>query len=184
MIAFKAKEWGVYVAAGLHAQCGEIWVPSAFLFDPDGDVVAAGVHPSSGDVDRYAVPPARWSCALGGIGVFVPCSALPSAEVAWKGWEGTFIALPLALALTGKQRRVDEANAASLRDDPAARRGAYWGVVRPADVQEAPMSEDAAATFVCGPRGKPLAVADTTGETIVFADVSLEHTVSTAEPTK
>jgi len=40
MLAIKAREWGVFLAAGFHAFCDGKWIPQALLFDPDGDTAA------------------------------------------------------------------------------------------------------------------------------------------------
>ena len=40
LIAWKAREWGVFIAAGLHRRSGEDSAPHGVIFDPDGDIVA------------------------------------------------------------------------------------------------------------------------------------------------
>ena len=50
-IAWKAREWGVFVAAGLHVRRGDTLQACALLFDPDGDVVARSVAPSKLNAD-------------------------------------------------------------------------------------------------------------------------------------
>ncbi|HNQ24132.1 MAG TPA: hypothetical protein PKK06_13680 [Phycisphaerae bacterium] len=40
VIAWQARQWGVYLAAGLHRTRGEGPVPVTLLFDPDGDVLS------------------------------------------------------------------------------------------------------------------------------------------------
>jgi len=172
-IAFKAREWGVYIAAGFHVQRDDVWVPSAVLFDPDADVVAIGVQQT--DNDAESAPPALfWSCALGRIGVFEPSASSLPPDVDSLGTEGAFIALPTGLAMTTKRRRAGKENVASLRDDSSVRGGAYWGVVSPAGAQKGSPDMNGPATFVCAPKGKLLAAADTVEETIVFADVPLD----------
>lgn len=180
MIALKAREWGVYIAAGLHVRHGQSWVPSTFLFDPDGDDVAVA-GPSTGDDAGSASEPAFWPCALGRIGVCEPpVSSLPTGADL-PGEEGAFIALSTTLVARGRPHAVGEANLIALRDHPSARAGAHWGVVVPARVRKKPADKGGLTSFACGPEGTPLAVADTPAETILYADVPLAPALPAAE---
>lgn len=65
-IAWKAREWGVFVAAGLHVRRGDTLQACALLFDPDGDVVACSVAPARAESIMPAEP---WPSAVGELAV-------------------------------------------------------------------------------------------------------------------
>jgi len=63
-LAWLAREWGVYIAAGLHAEHEAVWEPCAVLLDPDGDVVAAsGGQKDNAPKDlQIGAPAGFWGC--------------------------------------------------------------------------------------------------------------------------
>jgi hypothetical protein len=75
-IAGKAREWGVYVAAGMARYANDVCVSGAALFDPDGDTVIRTPAPpnarASDDADRTGGDPpgrtpfGRWTLVGGG----------------------------------------------------------------------------------------------------------------------
>ena len=66
-IAWKAREWGVFIAAGLHVWEDERVVPCAVLFDADGDIVRR--NGCATDATATNTPVEFWHTAVGDIGV-------------------------------------------------------------------------------------------------------------------
>jgi predicted amidohydrolase len=168
-IAWKAREWGVFIAAGLHVHSGETFVPCAVVFDADGDIVARSRYATGTDGTATDAPTALWHSALGDIGVAGRPPEVPDAGDTLAGEQGAFVAWPVT-APTAKERRLCDVGAAALGKGLSVTRGAYWGVVTAAHSWS---RDDHRRTFVCNPEGKIMAYADSEGETIVFAEISL-----------
>ena len=91
-LASKAREWGVYVAAGFHQVVDGVPVGSAVLYDPDGDVVVrccrgaspcAGATPTSFGVWAVGLGSDRWdqeAVATGLAGAGVRLIAVPALQ--------------------------------------------------------------------------------------------------------
>lgn len=171
-IAWKAREWGVLVAAGLHVSHEETFVPCAALFDADGDIVARSAAAASRARSEAGAPAETWSSSVGDVGVLDPSVAGSGEERITTGVGGTLIAVPVCSAASGARRRAAEANIARLRQKPGPGRGLYWAVVT---ASGSPWANDAGGpgTFVTGPDGVLLASASDPGETIVYVDVPL-----------
>ncbi len=172
-VSFKAREWGVYIAVGLHVRRGLATCPCAVLFDADGDLVAQSVSPTLGD-DTEAVGPIRFrSCAIGDIGVVTAATVGAGLDDTQVGVGGALIAWPRAAAATAKGRRLAEANLARLHNDPAGQRGGYWCVVAAA-VSSGTRSGDRPSTFLRAPDGRIPASVMEGEEAIVCADVPIQ----------
>ena len=91
-LASKAREWGVYVAAGFHQVVDGAPIGSAALYDPDGDVVVrchcgkspcAGATPTSFGVWAVGLGSDRWdeeAVATGLAGAGVRLIAVPAFQ--------------------------------------------------------------------------------------------------------
>ncbi len=169
-IAMKAREWGVYIAAGLHTPCDERWLPTVSLFDPDADTIAE-ITPTAQDADEPAAPMPVWACAVGRIGVWSPqvTPMPPFGEL--DDIRGVLMVVPLAPAALGKKQHIAEGSVARLRNDPQARGGAYWVCVVPAHAERKASRRTGVASFVCGPAGEPIAAAEDANETIIVVDI-------------
>jgi len=167
-IAAQAREWGVFIAAGLHKRAVGGLRPWAVLFDPDGDVVA---QDSGALRSAQAEPDAAieiWSSAVGNLGVVEPSARTIGQGLA--AARGAFLAVPARIAdLTGGPASLLASTDKSL----PAEDGIYWGVVVPADRNALVQGGRPVTTFLRGPEGSIIALADTAEETIVHADVQL-----------
>lgn len=171
-VSFKAREWGVYIALGLHVRRGSAACPCAVLFDPDGDLVAQSVSPTGGD-DTAAVGPIRFrSCAIGDIGVVTAATVGAGLDDTPGGGGGAVIVWPRAAAATAKGRRLAETNLTRLHDDSTGQRGGYWCVVAAA-VSSDTRGGDRPSTFLRAPDGRILASVIEGEEAIVCAEVPI-----------
>lgn len=173
-LAFEARDWGLYIAAGLHDRVEGSWLPASVLFDPDGDVVASAPGKIGPDQEMAPTDIAFWSCVTGRMGVCAPSVSVASDEIAAGLQSGGVVAVPTTPTVTGKRRQVDQANLDRLRDEPALLDRAYWAVVTSARTKDEPADHAGESTFLMGAGGRVLAAADTAFETIVYADLPLE----------
>ena len=172
-IALKAREWGLYIAAGSHVVRDESLAPCALLFDADGDVAmrSVGVASSKDEGEPMAIDP--WDSGVGRLAVLEPTSAARLADLLPDGGSGVLIAVPLSPSSTGKQRRTVDAAITSLRDEADVGGNAYWAVVAAASGEGCRDGGDEPRTFLRAPDGGILASADSTGEAVVCVDVPL-----------
>ena len=171
-IAWKAREWGVFIAAGLHHRSGAGITPHGVIFDPDGDIVTRS-EASGGSRDQEAVGPVEpWSSAVGSMGVVTPAGDLPWARYVPEEHPGLFVACPVGPAATTKQRRAREAFLTALGDGSPSTGGAYWGVVAAATSAASP-GGTGPRTFACGPDGRVLVSATGPTEEILYAEIPL-----------
>ncbi len=173
-MALKAREWGVFMAVGLHVQCDDKWIPCAVLFDPDGDVVVRSVASAAGKDAESSVHIELWASAVGDLGVFEPTIAeLPGGRAVVSD-RGALITIPTVASLGGKRQSTTAANIASLRSDPAAGCGAYWAVVGAAMKQKSSRDGSGWRTFIRAPSGAIIASVECSDETIVHAEVPIK----------
>ena len=170
-IAWKAREWGVFIAAGLHVCEDERVVPCAAVFDEDGDIVMRSG--SATDAAATNTPVEFWHTAVGDIGVVGHPSDIPETLVASAGKGGGLIAWPV-VATTAKERQACDTAAAALCGSVPTTRGAYWGVVSAAHSWP---HDRHPGTFVCSPEGRVLSFADSQEETILYAEAPLTTTL-------
>jgi hypothetical protein len=170
-LAWKAREWGVFIAAGLHVRRGDTLQACALLFDPDGDVVARSVAPN-GTGETEPIKP--WPSAVGELAVLeATIAGSVNDRVAVKE-RRVMIAMPTSAILTGKRRRLADANLVCLRNDPHVGCGAYFAVVVEAEKPDEPEDEHRPTTCLYGPKGTILVSADSAGEMVLYAEVPLE----------
>ena len=171
-IAWKAREWGVFIAAGLYHRSGEGITPHAVIFDPDGDIVARSGAWGSPEEQQAVGPVELWSSAVGSMGVVTP-----QVDASWASYvpeenPGLFLAFPLGPAATTGQRRAREVFLSALGQGPPATGGAYWGVVAAATPAASPEGTGP-RTFACGPDGRVLVSAAGPTEEILYAEIPL-----------
>lgn len=178
-LAWKAREWGIYIAAGLHACLGGSLLPLAVLFDPDGDVLCrhGPACPPAYDSDTQLT---LWKTWVGPLGV-ADAATLDVRELGEVGaLAGALIAVPAAPCGPASRRRAEAANLTYLREEASARRGAYWGV---ASAVAAPGTDKSGGkagrqampgSFLCAPDGALLASAAPEDEIVLYADVPLD----------
>lgn len=175
-LAWKARDWGVFIAAGLHVRHGEKWEPCAVLFDPDGDAVAHSSSPYGGEPAQSIGGIELWASDIGDLGVFEPSITSRLPEDAEMGNRCAVIAVPAMASLAGKAGRNVEANITLLQSDAAVGRYAYWAVVTEAGAKRASGDGNGPGTFLRAPTGKILASAEGPEETVVVAEVLIGNT--------
>ncbi|MFQ5413531.1 MAG: hypothetical protein ACE5E6_03635 [Phycisphaerae bacterium] len=165
-VALKARDWGVYIAAGMHARIGGFDRPCTLLFDANGDVVARAC--AIADRRAKAGPLSFWRSPVGILGV---CPPIVEGRPDRAGADvtpvrGALIVRPVVsegkVAKTGRRRPP-----ALVAAVPGGATGAYWGVAAAAGVA-------AGVTRVVGPDGGVVAACDTAEQTILYADVPLD----------
>ncbi len=161
-IALKAKEWGVYIAAGVHWCTSDGNKPCTVLYDPDADIVAqAGIEPDEA-LDIVSAEPLRRT-PIGWMGVSPPAGfdAIPD------GLSATDTGIVIAWPVNMTRRRATQSTAIGERTAAYARStGGYWAVVMAATAK-------AGTTHVCGPDGQPVVATNGDGETVTYADLDV-----------
>ncbi len=175
MIAWQARDWGVYIAAGLHRRRGSTVVPWAVLFDPDGDLVVQDPGQTA-DTDRPSQI-GTWQTAVGTLGVVEPSVGGPLAERLATVEDGAFIAMPLRPDAGGIRERGQGTVVSPLADVLRGGTGAFWGVAAPAGFNSTSWDEQGRGTFVCDPKGKIIASVDDGEEAIVHTEIALVSAV-------
>ncbi len=132
-IGWKAREWGVYIAASLCVPENKAVRPRSFLFDPDGDVVARTDHVSTGESTADQESSFWCSSPVGRIGVVDTRTAEAVIFSTEDRREGGFVAFPLPSPTTAAERRLLDSTLRSLRRSADAPPGIYWGVAGRAD---------------------------------------------------
>lgn len=171
LLAFKAREWGVYIAAGLHERTEEGYRRCSVLYDPDGHVVAAAAA-SGEEEDRTAGCMVYWPTPVGMLGVCVT-QAGAVCRVPFRTAGGALVALPLAPSSSGRFRRADEKQVESILNDPGVRGDAYWAIVSPAGLEDNSLANWPGGSFVCAPNGRVIKATSTTDESVLVARVDL-----------
>lgn len=182
-IAAKAKEWGIFIAAGLHERVEGDYGLSAVMFDPDGDLICRAGDPTL-DVNPLEPVPVQTSTVAGDFGVFEPSASAPLEGAFTVEPRGAFVALPLGLSKLAKMRRVGESNLEAIRNVRSARGGAHWGVVRAFKPGQGEAATKRVGAFVCDPEGKVLASAPCGEPCQLFAEVAIEPAAADENETK
>lgn len=172
-IALKAREWGLYIAAGAHVARNRSLLPCAWLFDADGDVAMLSVGAGSSEDVQGLTAVDSWDSGVGRLAVLEPTSAAPLVDLLPDGGSGVLIAVPVSTWSTGKNRCTVDAAIASLRDERDAGGNAYWAVVSAASDERPRGGAHRPGTFLRAPDGGILASADRMGEAVVCVDVPL-----------
>ncbi len=165
-IALSAREWGVYIAAGLHRRNGNGFEPLTALFDRDGDMVLGCVAEGEG-----ANAAAGWTCLhysdAGDIGCYDPLAdGDPPAELDVGQRGALIISCPPAFGGQRERRLAGERLAAL--PVPARGGGVVWVVCRPGHDER-----DDSESFVLSSDGKRLAEAVGSRESFRFVDLPL-----------
>lgn len=167
-IAWKAREWGVFIAAGLHLRLGKDRTPHAVIFDPDGDIVARSGTRGITEGQQATGLAELWSSPVGSMGVVSPPLDVPAVGCILEEHSGMLLACPLGTAGTIGQRRAQEAFLSALSQEPPSTGGAYWAVVAPATP-----TETGPRSFACDPAGRVLVSAAGPNEEILYAEIPL-----------
>ncbi|UCE58382.1 MAG: hypothetical protein JSU63_13180 [Phycisphaerales bacterium] len=169
-IAGQAREWGVFIAAGLHRHIGKDRFSGVILFDPDGDVIAE--DPATGTEAGKQLE--TWHCPVGRLGVAEPSALASESRRVDSTQDGALYAVPLATVAGSEQMHKAGVDPRALCEETAGRNGAYWAVVLAGNGDDAVQKTGGLmGSYVCDPTGNLLAHADTAGEMIVHAEVPL-----------
>ena len=172
-LAGKAREWGVFIAAGLHHRVGGSFEPYAVLIDSDGDVAACSGDRANMPSEAGSTPARWWSTSIGRVGVLDVSEADPAMVATECRDEPALVAVPIPRSQGGKVGRATASLLSTLQNDPAAGAGLSWVVVAPADMDGEAYDVHAPLSFVRGPDGSILAAAKNSDETIVQAEIAV-----------
>jgi hypothetical protein len=154
-IALKAREWGIYIAVGLHARCPDGYRHSAVLFDPDADVVA--MHEAGDECAAEGCRDVRWCCSVGDIEVRAVEGLVEVSSLERVPSCGLVVAAPLPAHTDVK---------------PTAT-GAYWAIVRSAGPASRRSKTAAPTSRFVNPDGKEGPAADPVKEDVVVSSVAV-----------
>ena len=170
-LSTKAREWGVYMAAGAHLRRDQDVFGCSLLFDPDGDVAVRAVHEASLEDPATASPIESWPSPVGPMAVLDPCAAQPLSQ--WVDQDGAdgLMALPTSGGWTGARNRSMNANIEALRSGSQRDSGTYFAVV--AEARAKSSAESAPATFLCTPDGEVMACVQGAEEAVLHVQVVL-----------
>lgn len=172
-IALKAREWGVFVAAGLCRRRNGSLESYAVLFDPDGDVASRSL-PGSGEPSEGTLEFARpWPTVVGRIGVVEPTLSAPLVQHVQSPSRDVLMAVPVAAVLSGRRARVVAQNVSALREGVDGCAGVYWAVVGAAGKRHSSTDGSVVSTFLRAPDGSILASAHGEREAILEVEVPL-----------
>lgn len=179
LLSCKAREWGVFLAAGVHAETAGEFHPLALLLDPDGDVVAQSqaASPLADGVGRTC---SIWSGDIGGMVVVEPTGIAVTDLAGLEELQSALVVLPVGTKMTASRRRKLEAVWSSSFAEPADEQRIYWAVVSAAAGRQRSAHTGNPLTFVRDSRGRILAACDGAQEQAVSVDVPLSVSTSTA----
>ncbi len=172
-LAWKAREWGVYIAAGLHSFVDESYVPNTVLFDPDGDVVARSKRlgdPASGE---FGMSDNCCATPVGAISVYR--IDRDSDSDVWSRFQGN-----QAIHVVGgfhsasdAQRRAFEEYMTGLETGESSSSAFYWTAVTGASLRAKKTNKECDHSFIRSSDGRVLAIASESTETSVSAEMPL-----------
>ena len=184
-LADRAREWGVYIAAGLHEYIDEKPVHCAVLCDPNGDRVARApgmgpAQPTEEPERKTRYDGSAWASSVGLIGlVDMPMDDKNGESPAWA--RGALLVTPAHDLGNTATRRKRKSQTEAVRTGAWSHMDSAWAVVAAAERSKRKKTATP-GTWLCDPTGKILATAPDGGETIVLGewefDPSIEPTVA------
>ncbi|MCH8251364.1 MAG: hypothetical protein IID36_02810 [Planctomycetes bacterium] len=170
-IASKAREWGVFIAAGLHVGERDAFRHAILLFDPDADTLLSTANGTAEPAQSVSLGASTTATAVGTIGVCDPREpTAPSAPVA-NADPPAVIAISCTAPSTGP--KAGQPAAAATPGWPAGLPpGQMWAVVVPACESAARDASAVPTSFVTHADGSILVAASDGRETILRADVN------------
>ena len=172
-IVVKAREWGVFIAAGLGVIRDGDFHSTTVLFDPDGDaLVKTGIckgNNQDDDGERLGL----LSTSVGDMGLFDYNGTTRLGGTVEASDRGALMIVSLRGNHANGQHCSGKEDVKVTVCDLALRSGVYWCVVSPASLHGNGTTEAGLGSFVCGPSGKLLAEVDPSEEAIVQVDVAI-----------
>lgn len=165
-IALQAREWGVYIAAGLHRREATGYEPYTAVFDRDGDLALGCPGETEG-------PASGWLCMhlsdAGDVGCFEAQMAIDLPASVEVGRRGAIIVACVPPTSGVRERRLVESRLGAL-PVPATGGHLYWSVVTAAGADRAGTE---VGTCLFGPDRSKLHAAGSAGEEIFVVDVPI-----------
>lgn len=184
-LSHRAREWGVYIAGGLHEYINEKPVHCAVLFDPNGDCVARApgmgpAQPTEEPERKTRYDGSAWAGSVGLIGlVDMPMDNKNGESPAWA--RGALLVAPAHDLGNAATRRKRTSQLEAVQAGAWSHMESAWAVVVAAKRSKRKKNATP-GTWLCDPTGKILATAPDTGETIVLgeweSDPSIKPTVA------
>ena len=172
-VACKAREWGIFVAVGLHLRENGESKPAAVLFDPDGDIVACSSDAASGPSQTHESPsPCVWSSPSGSITVLTAAALRQRQTLSVTA--DLLVSVPVAPCETSELANVTSwlSNVAEARPP---KRATYLALVVPAGGTADPKAntQDMHTTRLLDNQGRALTRASSTAEECLHAEIPL-----------
>lgn len=167
-LAYKAREWGVFLAAGLHVRAGGALHHAACLFDPDGDLAAIHTTESWGaeagkEWTINVVPSGAGALAVIESGSDVDFKLAPSSRY-----------IRSICLLCPSTRKIENRLATGTNCTVGADVDVYRAVVFPAADSSPARGAASALSLVTDHTGHVIARTESTDETIVYANVPIK----------
>lgn len=128
LLAWKAREWGVYLACGLHEPLGRRNLRYAALFDPDGDLLCRAPLRPIGETDELVMV----RTPIGWLGVLGPRATGGATERRCVECDGGFVAVPVFPGHGNAPADATEERVDTVYAGVAGHERLEWGIVRAA----------------------------------------------------
>ncbi len=178
-LAWKAREWGVYIVAGLHRRLDEHWQTFAALFDPDGDV-AARSNESRPIMGRLSIVVGQgepgsssWNTPHGEITVLDPVGFVSHSDSGGGTSGMTLLAIPVPIVHRADDRKRLEENLGELEK---MRFGGdiYVCVTFPVTTANSGIDPCGTTTYLRGPDGVTVAQVSNNDTNVVITEIPLK----------
>lgn len=174
-IASKAREWGLYIAAGVHTTVDGRFEPASVLLDPDGDIVAAAHRPSIEDERQTSREAGSYCPSIGPIEMACRDEDRLVDQLGVLGAAGGLVVAPFDRRdVLGKDIKSAPSDIKNALCGAGNGNGIYLAVVRPAGAGKVDRENKDFGSFVCGPDGNVLAAVEDSKEGIAFTNVPLD----------
>ena len=174
-LAWKARDWGLFVAAGLHRRHNGGWAGVTALFDPDGDIAAScsGARPTVQD-ERIVEGVPVWHSSVGTIGVFTwaRCDDSECRVVAPAG--GLVVVSPIVMSDPLEGPAALDVKREGLDQNIYLEGNVFWALVSAAEPANAGRGRTNGVSCLLGPGGAVVAKARGQDEEIICAEISIE----------
>ncbi len=170
----KAREWGLFIAAGLHARRAEKFEHQVVIFDADGDIVVrSGLHATTTD-DGEAIAPQWCPSGVGRLGALDAAKDEPTTETLVTDATSAMVVVSHARSVAQRVSKLTDRTVDLLRAPGDCGRGKFWAVVGAAQLDPNKQEATKVVTFLRGPDGVLLGSAEPCTETILHLQVPIE----------
>lgn len=169
-IASKAREWGVFIAAGLHVGERGAFRHAVLLFDPDADTLLSTANGTAEAAQSVSSGASTTATAVGTIGVCDPREPTAASAPVANAVPPAVIAISCTAPSTN--RKAGQTAAATPGWPGGLPPGQMWAVVVPACESAARDASAVPTSFVTRADGSILVAASDGRETILRANVN------------